>query len=185
MSAGEMPARPRPHSIAEGRATIEDHLEAVLRGVGPLAAYDQPIVESLGLTLHENILAEEDLPRFDTADIDGFAVNSGDLALASVNDNVSLPVVSEVIAGSGKHFAISPGSCVKIMAGAPIPRGADAVVPNDLVVAGKNQAVFSASIVHAYGVRRKGEDRESGQVALAEGAVIGPREIGLLAALGR
>lgn len=185
MSAGEMPARPRPQSIAEGRATIEDHLETVLRGVGPLAAYDQPIVESLGLTLHENVLAEEDLPRFDTADLDGYAVNSGDLALASVTEQVSLPVVSEVLAGSGKPYAISPGSCVKIMAGAPIPRGADAVVPNDLVAGGKNQAVFAAPIPHAYGVRRRGEDREKGQVALAEGVVLGPREIGLLAALGR
>ena len=185
MSAGEMPARPRPQSIAEGRATIEDHLETVLRGVGPLAAYDQPIVESLGLTLHENILANEDLPRFDTADIDGYAVNSGDIALASVTEQVSLPVVSEILAGSGKPFAISPGSCVKIMAGAPIPRGADAVIPNDLVAGGRNQASFAAPITHAYGVRRRGEDRESGQVALAEGALLGPREIGLLAALGR
>lgn len=185
MSAGEMPPRPRPASIAEGRLTVEDHLETVLRGVGPLVAYDQPIVESLGLTLHENITADQDLPRFETADLDGYAVNSSDLTLASGSEPVHLPVVAEVLAGSGKPFAISTGSCVKIMAGAPMPRGSDAVVPNAQTDGGRSQVVIAAAIAKGYGVRHQGEDRQESNVALSEGALLGPREIGLLAALGR
>lgn len=185
MSAGEMPARPRPQSLADGRLTVEDHLETVLRGVGPLAAYDQPVVEALGLTVHEDVHAPHALPRFDTADIDGFAVSSADLTSATVETPVELPVVAEVLAGAGKPFAISPGSCVKIMAGAAMPRGADAVVPTANVSGGRPSIVVTLAVPYGFGVRRQGEDREEGALALGEGAVLGAREIGLLAALGR
>ena len=71
MSSGQLPPRTRPVSVAPGRLTVEDHLETILRGVGPLAAYDQPVVESLGLTLHEDVVSDHDLPRFSSAAVDG------------------------------------------------------------------------------------------------------------------
>ena len=90
MSEGSMPARPRPQSIAPGRITVEDHLEAILRGVGPLVAYDQPVVESLGLTLHEDVTTQLDLPRHNSADVDGYAVLGTDASSRAVTLDVTL-----------------------------------------------------------------------------------------------
>ena len=75
--------RPRPASISDDLITVEDHLERILRGVGPLEAYDQPIVESLGLPLHENFIAPIDLPRFANSSMDGYAVRAEDVAGAT------------------------------------------------------------------------------------------------------
>ena len=121
--------RPRPASISDDLITVEDHLERILRGVGPLEAYDQPIVESLGLPLHENFVAPVDLPRFANSSMDGYAVRAEDVMGATSEAPVVLPVVGEIVAGSAKPFAISAGTAVKIMTGAPIPRGADTVIP--------------------------------------------------------
>ncbi|RLV56563.1 molybdopterin molybdenumtransferase MoeA [Aeromicrobium phragmitis] len=180
-----LPQRPRPHSIAPGRLTVEDHLEAILRGIGPLGAYDQPIVESLGLSLHEEVVSDIDLPRHDSADTDGYAVSSADLARATTSDPVELPVVGEIVAGSGKPFAISSGTCVSIMTGAPLPHGADAVVPMGEVEGDHARIHFRRPVSPGQRVRRQGEDVTAGSVVLPEGAVLGPREIGLLAAVGR
>lgn len=185
MSSGQLPPRTRPVSVATGRLTVEDHLETILRGVGPLAAYDQPVVESLGLTLHEDVLSDQDLPRFSSAAIDGYAVSAADVVAARPGEPVELPVVGEIVPGLGKPFAISNGSCVRIMAGAPLPRGADAVVPDGSTDGGRSRVAISRAVLSGSGVRHAAEDLARGAVALPEGAVLGPREIGLLAAIGR
>lgn len=172
-------------SVAPGRLTVEDHLETILRGVGPLAAYDQPVVESLGLTLHEDVLSDHDQPRFSTAAVDGYAVNATDVVAAKSDAPVDLPVVAEIVPGLGKPFAISAGSCVRIMAGAPLPRGADAVVPETSTDGGRDRVAIRRGVLAGAGVRHAAEDLARGAVALPEGAVLGPREIGLLAAIGR
>ena len=122
------PVRDRPAS-ATGLLTVEEHLEKILRGIGPLGAYDQPLVESLGLPLLEAFVSESDLPRFPNSAMDGYAVRAEDVAGASPDNPITLPVVGEIAAGSARPFAISAGTAVKIMTGAPIPRGADAVIP--------------------------------------------------------
>ncbi|MCW2831101.1 MAG: molybdopterin molybdenumtransferase MoeA, partial [Aeromicrobium sp.] len=92
--------RPRPASIREGLLTVEDHLEKILRGIGPLTAYDQPLVESLGLPLHEPFVSALDLPLFDNSSMDGYAVRAEDLVSATAEQPVTLPVVGEIQAGS-------------------------------------------------------------------------------------
>ena len=185
MSSADLPPRTRPVSVAPGRLTVEDHLETILRGIGPLAAYDQPVVESLGLTLQEDVLSNDNVPRFSTAAIDGYAVAAADVVGARPTEPVELAVVGEIVPGLGKPFAISKGSCVKIMAGAPLPRGADAVVDASSTDRGTNRVGISRAVLAGAGVRHEGEDLARGAVALAEGTVLGPREIGLVAALGR
>ena len=176
--------RARPSSIPDGVLTVEDHLEKILRGIGPLAAYDQPLVESLGLPLHEAFVATMDLPLFDNSAMDGYAVRAADVAGASRDNPVTLPVVGEIAAGSARPFAISAGTAVKIMTGAPIPRGADSVVPYEQTDRGNARVqIFAPSEVGGC-VRPKGDDVSAGDTVLAEGTVLGPREIGLLAALG-
>lgn len=184
--APALPPRTRAQSIAPGVATVEDHLETILRGIGPLGAYDQPVVESLGLALDEDVTSTITLPRFDTADIDGYAVSSHDVALAADGNSVTLPVVGEIVPGSGQPFAINPGTAVRVEAGAPVPRGADAIVAAGAVTAGSGaDIVVSRSVRPGAGVRLAGEDVAEGEIVLEKGAVLGPREIGLLAGLGR
>ena len=176
--------RPRPASIADDMITVEDHLERILRGVGPLEAYDQPIVESLGLPLHENFIAPIDLPRFANSGMDGYAVRAEDIVGATPDAPVTLPVVGEIVAGSAKPFAISAGTAVKIMTGAPIPRGADTVVPFERTDRGNARVtIYGGGDIGAH-VRTQGSDVQAGDLVLAAGTVLGAREIGLLAALG-
>jgi molybdopterin molybdotransferase len=177
-------ARPRPASIREGLLTVEDHLEKILRGIGPLGAYDQPIVESLGLPLHEAFVSPSDLPLFDNSAMDGYAIRSEDVVGASREQPVVLPVVGEIAAGSARPFAISAGTAVKIMTGAPIPRGADAVVPYERTDRGNARVEIYEATARGACIRPKGEDVTAGDTVLEEGTVLGPREIGLLAALG-
>ncbi|MEO6605115.1 MAG: gephyrin-like molybdotransferase Glp [Aeromicrobium sp.] len=177
-------ARARPASIREGLLTVEEHLEKVLRGIGPLGAYDQPLVESLGLPLLEGFVSPADLPRFDNAATDGYAVRAEDVAGASRETPIVLPVVGEIAAGSAKPFAISAGTAVKIMAGAPIPRGADSIVPFEQTDLGNQRVEIHAPAVLGGHIRRQGADVKVGDRVLEEGSVLGPREIGLLASLG-
>lgn len=188
--APEAPARVsisprlRPASIREGLLTVEEHLEKILRGIGPLGAYDQPLVESLGLPLLEAFVSESDLPRFANSAMDGYAVRAEDVVGASPENPITLPVVGEIAAGSARPFAISAGTAVKIMTGAPIPRGADAVIPFEKTDHGNARVALYDSVAPGACVRPQGADVKVGDRVLEEGTVLGPREIGLLAALG-
>lgn len=177
-------ARPRPESIPAGMLTVEQHLETILRGVGPLEPYDQPIVESLGLPIHEDFVSEHDLPRFDNSAMDGYAVRAQDVTDASRNNPVTLPVVGEIAAGSARPFAISAGTAVKIMTGAPIPRGADAVIPLEATDQGNARVVIYKSAPVGACIRPRATDVKTGDLMLPAGTVLGPREVGLLASLG-
>jgi molybdopterin molybdotransferase len=176
--------RPRPASIREGRLTVEEHLEKILRGIGPLGAYDQPLVESLGLPLLEGFVSESDLPRFANSAMDGYAIRAEDVVGASQDNPITLPVVGEIAAGSARPFAISAGTAVKIMTGAPIPRGADAVIPFEKTDHGNARVAIYDTALPGACIRPQGADVKVGDRVLEEGTVLGPREIGLLAALG-
>ena len=176
--------RTRPASISDDLITVEDHLERILRGVGPLEAYDQPIVESLGLPLHENFVAPIDLPRFANSGMDGYALRAEDVTGATPEAPVTLPVVGEIVAGSAKPFAISAGTAVKIMTGAPIPRGADTVIPFERTDRGNARVSIQEAAPVGANVRTQGSDVQAGDLVLSAGTVLGAREIGLLAALG-
>ncbi|MCW2748095.1 MAG: molybdopterin molybdenumtransferase MoeA, partial [Nocardioidaceae bacterium] len=169
---------------APARYVVENHLEKILRGIGPLEAYDQPLIESLGLPLVEDITATTDLPRFDNSAMDGYAVRSADLIGATPHSPVTLPVVGSVAAGSARPFAMSAGAAVKIMTGAPIPTGADTIVPLEATDGGAQRVAISQEIPTGRYIRRAAEDVRAGEVVLAAGTVLGPREVGLLASLG-
>lgn len=176
--------RVRPGSVRDEHITVEDHLERILRGIGPLEAYDQPLVESLGLPLHEDHVSSIALPRFDNAAVDGYAVRAADVVGASAEAPVVLPVVGEVLAGGSRPFALSAGTAATIMTGAPIPRGADAVVPFGSTDRGRTRVSIQAAPAAGDQVRPAGADVPAGTTVIEAGTVLGPREIGLLASLG-
>ncbi len=166
-------------------STVDEHVERVLESLVPLPPYDQPLLEAMGLPVCEDITAPMDLPSFDNSAMDGYAVYFDDVATASTDHPVHLPVVGEMAAGQTRLFALSPGTSVRIMTGAPVPQGADAVVPVEWTDGGVATVRITQAPVRGQHVRRRGEDVQVGDVLLEDGTLLGPRQLGLLASVGR
>jgi molybdopterin molybdotransferase len=131
------------------------------------------------------VVAPIALPTFDNSGMDGYVVVTADVEGASDQDPVLLPVVGEIGAGQANLMAMSPGSAVKIMTGAPVPAGCDAVVPYEWTDRGVAQVAISQAPSVGQHIRRAGEDVSAGDLLIDEGTVLGPRHLGLLAAVGR
>ncbi|MEJ7741563.1 MAG: hypothetical protein WKF73_02835 [Nocardioidaceae bacterium] len=152
--------------------SVEEHLSKILELVEPLPPYEQPLLDALGLPLCEDITAAIDLPGFDNSAMDGYACHQADVADASRADPVVLPVVGESAAGQTKAYALPRGQVVKIMTGAPMPAGADAVVPIEWTNGGRARV----SIVQPPGVGQHaaaGRGRQSGRPASPRGRRLG------------
>jgi molybdopterin molybdotransferase len=165
--------------------SVEEHRDRILAAIEPLPAFDQPLMEAFGLTAAEDVRSAVALPGFDNSAMDGYAVVHSDVASASDDNPVHLPVVGEIGAGQASLLAMSPGTAVKIMTGAPVPAGADSVVPYEWTDRGVAQVVISQAPPKGQHVRPRGEDVAEGDLLIEEGTVLGPRQIGLLAAVGR
>jgi len=171
--------------MTDALASVEEVLERVLAQIEPLPAFPQPLMETLGLAAAEDVVAPISLPSFDNSAMDGYAVAYADVATASEDSPVHLPVVGEIGAGRAGLLAMSPGTAVKIMTGAPVPAGADAVVPYEWTDRGVAQVRITRAPRPGQHVRRAGEDVTEGDLLIEEGSVLGPRHLGLMAAVGR
>jgi len=165
--------------------TVEEHLDRVLAGLVPLPAYPLPLLEALGLAAAEDVVSPIALPSFDNSAMDGYAVVAADVASASESAPVELPVVGEIGAGQASLLAISPGTTAKIMTGAPVPVGCDAVVPYEWTDRGVARVRITQAPAAGQHLRHAGEDVAEGDLLLGSGTVLGPRHLGLLAAVGR
>ncbi len=165
--------------------TVEDHRDRILSAITPLPAFDQPLMEAFGLSAAEDVHAEVALPGFDNSGMDGYAVCRADVAGASEESPVHLPVVGEIGAGQATLMAMSPGTAVKIMTGAPVPAGADSIVPYEWTDRGVANVVITQEPTLGQHVRPAGQDVAVGDLVVASGTVLGPRQLGLLAAVGR
>jgi molybdopterin molybdotransferase len=171
--------------MTDDLVSVEAHRERILSTIDPLPAFDQPLMEACGLAAAEDVYASVALPGFDNSAMDGYAVAYADVASASDESPVHLPVVGEIGAGQASLLAMSPGTAVKIMTGAPVPAGADSVVPYEWTDRGVANVVISRSPERGQHVRPKGQDVSEGDLLVRSGAVLGPRHIGLLASVGR
>ncbi|MGW6200977.1 molybdotransferase-like divisome protein Glp [Kribbella sp. NPDC055110] len=167
------------------RRSVDEHLEVVLGRVAALPAFDQPLMDAVGLVLCEDIVSGVSLPGFDNSAMDGYAVQAGDLAGASDENPISLPVVGEFRAGRSEPIVVTPGTCVRIMTGAPMPRGADSVVPVEWTDGGTVTVRITQQPPLGGSVRLAGEDVTAGAQVLDSETVLGPRQIAVLAAVGR
>jgi molybdopterin molybdotransferase len=165
--------------------SVEEHRERILSAIHPLPAFDQPLMEAVGLSAAEDVRATVSLPGFDNSAMDGYAVAHADVASASEESPVHLPVVGEIGAGQASLLAMSPGTAVKIMTGAPVPAGADSVVPYEWTDRGVAHVVISRAPTHRQHVRPQGQDVAVGDLLVQSGTVLGARQIGLLASVGR
>ena len=165
--------------------SVAEHMEQILAGVEPVAPLDLQLLDAHGCILAESVTATVDLPPFDNASHDGYAVRYADVASASQAAPVQLPVVGDVAAGSQATYTVQPGLCVRIMTGAPIPVGADAVVPLEWTDRGLAAVTITQAPELGAHIRRRGEDVSTGESVLEAGTRLGPGQIGLLAAVGR
>ena len=164
---------------------VPDLVERILASVSPLPDFPQPLMEALGLALAEDVSATISLPGFDNSGMDGYAVTYADVATASADTPIQLPVVGEIGAGRAGLMALSPGTAAKIMTGAPVPAGCDAVVPYEWTDRGVAQVRITKAPSKHQHIRFAGEDVAEGDLLLEHGTVLGPRHLGLLAAVGR
>jgi molybdopterin molybdotransferase len=165
--------------------SVDAHLQRILETVQPLASLDLTLADAHGCILDEDVTAAFPLPPFDNSAMDGYAVRSSDVAAASEQSPVVMPVIGDIAAGTTTAYSVQPGLCVRIMTGAPMPPGADAVVPVESSDGGVAQVAITAPAPVGQHVRPAGGDAAAGAEVLARGAHLGATQVGLLAAVGR
>lgn len=165
--------------------SVSTHLQAVLDLLQPLPPLHVVLADAVGCVLAEDVIAPADLPARDVATIDGYAVRSVDVAGANPDRPVNLRVLDEVRAGDRDSHRLVALTAVRIASGAPMPAGADAVVPLERTDRGMATVDLRAEVGPGAHIRAQGADLRANQVALHAGDRIGARQIALLAGLGR
>lgn len=143
-----------------------------------------PLVQASGRCVRNRIRAVMDQPPFSRSPLDGYALHSADTAGASEKTPVRLPVVQTLYAGDPAQDPLPPGRAVRIMTGAPLPRGADCILPQELTDCGKEQVEISRELSAGSNICRQGEDVPLGTVLLEPGDLLTPAHIGVLAGQG-
>ncbi|GAB3670470.1 molybdopterin molybdotransferase MoeA [Actinocorallia lasiicapitis] len=161
--------------------TVEEHLQAVLDRLTPLPPLQVALLEAAGTVLAEPVTAPVSLPPFDNSAMDGYAVCAADLA----DLPVTLPVVGDVAAGDGGVLGLRPGLTARIMTGAPMPGGADTVIPVEWTDGGSVHVTIRQGNAPGGYVRRAGEDVRAGDVVLPAGTLLQAPQLGMAAAVGR
>jgi len=163
---------------------FEEALLLVLRHPEPLEAISVPLGNAFGHCLAEPVTARMDLPRFDNSAMDGFGVRLADVAGASGESPARLRLISTVRAGDEAEQALRPGTAVKILTGAPVPDGAEAVVMREYCREVDGAVLVARSAKPGENIRRRGEEFHEGDAVLQSGLRLNPAAVGLLATLG-
>ncbi|MEW2076928.1 gephyrin-like molybdotransferase Glp [Streptomyces sp. NPDC013433] len=184
--------------------SVDEHLDDILATVRPLEPIELNLLDAQGCVLVEDVTVPVSLPPFDNSSMDGYAVRVADVAGASERYPAALDVVGDVAAGAAGLLHVGPGQAARIMTGAPLPPGAETVVPVEWTDGGLGEGpvtgmrarslapegatgqvnVYRPAGARAH-VRAEGSDVRAGDRALAAGTVLGPPQISLLAAIGR
>lgn len=160
--------------------SLPDHRAAALALAAPLPAVEVPLDDADGLVLADDLRTDELLPRWDNSAMDGYAVRHVDV----VGVPVTLRVVADLPAGSADEPVVTAGTAVRIMTGAPVPPGADTIVPVERTDAGTVTVLVREAPDAGVHVRRAGEDAVPGDVVVAAGTLLGPAAIAAVASLG-
>jgi molybdopterin molybdotransferase len=174
------------HGHADGPLTpVEEHLAEILATVTPLAPTELSLGDAGGLVLAEDVSTVSPLPSFDNSGMDGYAVRVEDVAAATEENPVTLPVTAEIAAGDTGAYALQPGTAIKIMTGAMLPHGAEAVVPVEWTDGGNARVTIKTGTDYGNAVRLAGEDAKAGEVLVTAGTLLKPMHIAVIAAAGR
>jgi molybdopterin molybdotransferase len=164
--------------------SVDEHRQVVAGLFAPRQPVTVALSETLGLALADDVVAPLSLPGFDNSAMDGYAVVADDVAGASADRPVLLPVAEDIPAGRTDALTLKPGTAHRIMTGAPLPAGATAVVPVEATNAATDTVEIRASAKPGQHIRRAGEDVTSGTTVLRAGQAVTPAALGLAAALG-
>jgi molybdopterin molybdotransferase len=180
-----MAAQPHDHDAPEGLRSVEDARERVLGAIQPLAPLRLPLTDAYGCVVAEDVVATHDLPEFASSAMDGFAVRASDVADATPSQPAELKIVGRALIGHEPEGTVGAGEAMHIATGAPIPGGADVVVPIENAMIDGDQLVRlldgPAAGTH---VRPHGEDVREGDVLVPAGKRLGAPELALLAIAG-
>ena len=164
---------------------VEEALKNILDAVSPLGLEKVNILDALGRVIGEDVYAGRAIPPKDNSAMDGYALRAGDTRGASEETPAILEVVEDIPAGSIPEKRIGPGQAARIMTGAPVPEGADAVVRMEDSRKENSRVAILVGAKVGQDIRRAGEDVQLGEKVISRGEAIRPAEVGMLAALGR
>jgi len=165
---------------------VKDARDIILQHVSPLGTERVSLFSGPGRVLAEDVTARHDVPPHNNSAMDGYAVRSEDVQGASPEKPVLLEVIEDLPAGYVSRQPVGPHQAIRIMTGAPIPEGADAIVRVEDTQSGSGRHVMILTAVPpCYDLRLAGEDIQKGQVILRSGKMLRPAEIGVLASVGR
>ena len=172
--------------------SVNDARERILSHLRPVTTETLPLVECANRVLAQDIAAADDLPLFDNSSMDGFAVRAADVVKAAAASPRGLRVVADIPAGSHPTVSLAQGEAARIMTGAQMPEGADAVVPvedtnfdnRDAGSSAPSEVQIFRSAKPGHNIRPRGMDIRAGDVVLHRGRALKPQDLGLLAMLG-
>ena len=164
--------------------SVHEASERILADIRPLPAEAVALAAAHGRVLAEDVRSPIEHPPWDNSSMDGYAVRAADVAAASPGAPVVLPVLETVRAGERPSRALAAGAAIRVMTGAPIPRGADSVIRVEDTDGGVARVSIREARDAGRNVRPRGEDLRVGAVAVARGTVLGPAQLGVLASVG-
>ena len=165
--------------------SVEEALDKILSHIQPLGYEKVSILEALGRVIAEEIYAPRDIPPLDNSGMDGYAVKCEDIQHASPDHPVRLEVIEDLPAGFISKRTLESGQAIRIMTGAPIPKGGDTIVPVEDTRKEDGFVLVFNAIPFGKHVRRAGEDVRKGDRVIAMGDLIRPAEVGMLASVSR
>jgi molybdopterin molybdotransferase len=172
------------HDSGEGLVPVEEARDRVLSKISPLQPLELPLTEAFGCVLARDVVAERDLPEFASSAMDGFAVRSSEVVEATPQSPIELRVVGRALIGQRPEGTVGGGEAIRIATGAPIPAGADTIVPvENCETSGDRVRVLSGTPEGRH-IRPAGEDVKAGELLLSAGRRIQAPELGLLATSG-
>ena len=174
------------HDSPEGLVSVEDARNRVLSQVHPLAPLQLPLTDAFGCVVAQDVLATHDLPEFASSAMDGFAARASDLAGATPSHPRELKIVGRALIGHEPEGTVGAGETMHIATGAPVPAGADVIVPiENADIEGDELVRLLDGPAPGAHVRPRGEDVREGDVLIPVGKRLGAPELGLLASAGQ
>lgn len=159
--------------------SVAQHLGLCLAAVGPLPPLAVSLSDAVGCVLAQDVQCDRDFPPTDQAALDGYALDA-----ASAGVGVRINVMGDVASGDVAPLTLVPGTCARVVSGAPLPRGANAVIPMESTDMGEAQVELHATVQPGDFVRTRGCDAQTGEVVLRSGLRLSGRQIALLAGIG-
>jgi molybdopterin molybdotransferase len=164
---------------------VDEALNKILSNVYPLGSEKVSILDALGRVISEDIQANRNIPPLDNSAMDGYALKYEDVQKASSSDPVRLEVIEDLPAGFISKKKLERGKAIRIMTGAPIPKGADTVIPVEETKKEDGSVLIFKAVGLGENIRKSGEDVKKGDRVISQGDAIRPAEVGMLASVGR